>query len=255
MLVADGAEKEARLRKLPRKPVKFEGMRDDEIKHAEDDLKAASAPHVRADVHALLFGKDFRAHIQAVEHLEAALSESPDAVEGTLDLLLRWVVLRLCEQAPNTQSLLKVLDFTADALAVVKDPRREAERAGGAPSSRARGQVRAPHGSREGKIQANRSTRPGVFPRRKSRLPVRGLDSKNTKTRLEVLDVMGSLMERHGLDVVERAGRLWRRLPSSRTRPGTCMGAGARVSGHGVLVGGDDAWRHLGRLSDCFGTR
>ena len=38
VLVADGAEKEARLRKLPRKPVKFEGMRDDEIKHAEDDL-------------------------------------------------------------------------------------------------------------------------------------------------------------------------------------------------------------------------
>ena len=39
VLVADGAEKEARLRKLPRKPVKFEGMRDDEIKHAEDDLR------------------------------------------------------------------------------------------------------------------------------------------------------------------------------------------------------------------------
>ena len=121
VLMADGAEKDARLRKMPKKPVKFEGLRDDEIGKISDDLKAASAPHVRADVHALLFGKDFRAHIQAVEHLEAALSESPDAVEGTLDLTLRWVVLRLCEQAPNTQSLLKVLDFTADALAVVKD--------------------------------------------------------------------------------------------------------------------------------------
>jgi hypothetical protein len=40
---------------------------------------------------------------------------------------------------------------------------------------------------------------PGLFPA--SRLVgylVRGLDSKNTKTRLEVLDVLAALMERHG---------------------------------------------------------
>ena len=40
---------------------------------------------------------------------------------GNLDLLLRWVVLRFCEQAPNTQSLLKTLDWLAAALVVVKE--------------------------------------------------------------------------------------------------------------------------------------
>ena len=257
MLVADGAEKEARLRKLPRKPVKFEGMRDDEIKHAEDDLKAASACHVRADVHALLFGKDFRAHIKAVEHLEAALSESPDAVEGTLDLLLRWVVLRLCEQAPNTQSLLKVLDFTADALAVVKDR--------GARLSEQEGALFLPalvdkcgHPMEAVREKFRRIVRlvPGVFPASKvAGYLVRGLDSKNTKTRLEVLDVMGSLMERHGLDVVERAGN--RALAEVAKLADQARDVGMRSAALACLVtaykvGGDDAWRHLGRLSDSL---
>ena len=257
VLVADGAEKEARLRKLPRKPVKFEGMRDDEIKHAEDDLKAASACHVRADVHALLFGKDFRAHIKAVEHLEAALSESPDAVEGTLDLLLRWVVLRLCEQAPNTQSLLKVLDFTADALAVVKDR--------GARLSEQEGALFLPalvdkcgHPMEAVREKFRRIVRlvPGVFPASKvAGYLVRGLDSKNTKTRLEVLDVMGSLMERHGLDVVERAGN--RALAEVAKLADQARDVGMRSAALACLVtaykvGGDDAWRHLGRLSDSL---
>ena len=66
---------------------------------------------------------------------------------------------------------------------------------------------------------------------------MRGLDSKNTKTRLEVLDVMGSLMERHGLDVVERARGGWgsgggAKLADQARDVG--MRSAARVSGHGV---------------------
>ena len=255
--MADGAEKDARLRKMPKKPVKFEGLRDDEIGKISDDLKAASAPHVRADVHALLFGKDFRAHIQAVEHLEAALSESPDAVEGTLDLTLRWVVLRLCEQAPNTQSLLKVLDFTADALAVVKDR--------GARLSEQEAAFFLPalvdkcgHSMEAVREKFRRIVRlvPGVYPASKvAGYLVRGLDSKNIKTRLEVLDVMGALMERHGLDVVERAGN--RALAEVAKLADGARDVGARNAAFACLttaykVGGEDAWRHLGRISDSL---
>ena len=257
VLMADGAEKDARLRKMPKKPVKFEGLRDDEIGKISDDLKAASAPHVRADVHALLFGKDFRAHIQAVEHLEAALSESPDAVEGTLDLTLRWVVLRLCEQAPNTQSLLKVLDFTADALAVVKDR--------GARLSEQEAAFFLPalvdkcgHSMEAVRGKFRRIVRlvPGVYPASKvAGYLVRGLDSKNIKTRLEVLDVMGALMERHGLDVVERAGN--RALAEVAKLADGARDVGARNAAFACLttaykVGGEDAWRHLGRISDSL---
>ncbi len=57
----------------------------------------------------------------AMELLEQALVMTPENVHGNLDLLLRWVVLRISEQTPNTQSLLKVLDFTQSVLRSVKD--------------------------------------------------------------------------------------------------------------------------------------
>ena len=71
---------------MPKKPVKFEVPRDEQLKLAEEELKAAMMSFVRGDVHAMLF-KDFKAHIQAMEHLETALAESPECVPGNLDLL------------------------------------------------------------------------------------------------------------------------------------------------------------------------
>lgn len=246
-------EKEARLKKQPKKPVKFEVLRDDQLKLAEDDLKMALAPYVRADVHELLF-KDFKAHIQALEYLtEGALHNTPDVVPGNLDLLLRWVVLRFCEQAPNTQSLLKVLDFTAATLAAVKDQGTrlsEQECALFLPAL-----VDKCGHSMEAvrdKFRKILRTIPGLFPA--SRLVgylVRGLDSKNTKTRLEILDALGSLMERHGLDVVERGGvkalaevaKLADvRDMHMRTAALTCLTTAYKV-------GGDDVKRHIGRVS------
>ena len=113
-------DKDARLKKLPKKPVKFETLRDDQLALAEGEVKLALAPYVRSDVHALLF-QDFKSHLMAMELLEQALVMTPENVHGNLDLLLRWVVLRISEQTPNTQSLLKVLDFTQSVLRSVKD--------------------------------------------------------------------------------------------------------------------------------------
>ena len=192
---------------MPKKPVKFEVPRDEQLKLAEEELKAAMMSFVRGDVHAMLF-KDFKAHIQAMEHLETALAESPECVPGNLDLLLRWVVLRFCEQTPNTQSLLRVLDFTTEALGVAKDQ--------GVRLTEQEGALFLPalvdkcgHSMEAVREKFRKILRliPGVYPA--SRLCgylVRGLDSKNSKTRLEVLEILESLMERHGLDVVERGG-------------------------------------------------
>ena len=114
--LAPNEEKESRIKKLPKKPVKFEVLRDEQLTFAEGELKVAMAPYVREDVRALLFKADFKAHIKALEHLDGALAEAPENVFGNLDLILRWIVLRVSEQAPNTQSLLRVLDFTAAVL-------------------------------------------------------------------------------------------------------------------------------------------
>ena len=92
---------------------------------------------------------------------------------------------------------------------------------------------------------------PGLFPA--SRLVgylVRGLDSKNTKTRLEVLDVIESLLERHGADVVERGGNKAlaevakladARDMSMRTAALKCLVTAYKTSGAVV-------WKHVGRI-------
>ena len=188
--------------------MKFETLRDDQLKLAEAELKTALAPYVRSDVHALLFGTGFKAHMSAVEHLEACLDTSPELVPGNLDLLLRWVVLRFCEQAPNTQSLLRVLDLTRSLLAVVKaqGERLSDQEAALFLPALVDKSGHAMEAARE-KFRAILRLVPGVFPAsRAAGYYVRGLDSKNTKTRLEMLDALELLMERHGLDVVERGG-------------------------------------------------
>ena len=149
------------------------------------------------------------------------------------------------------------MDFTADALAVVKDR--------GARLSEQEGALFLPalvdkcgHPMEAVREKFRRIVRlvPGVFPASKvAGYLVRGLDSKNTKTRLEVLDVMGSLMERHGLDVVERAGN--RALAEVAKLADQARDVGMRSAALACLVtaykvGGDDAWRHLGRLSDSL---
>ena len=76
---------------------------------------------------------------------------------------------------------------------------------------------------------------PGVFPAsRAAGYYVRGLDSKNTKTRLEMLDALELLMERHGLDVVERGGSKAMaevaKLADARDAPTRCSTRATRVA-------------------------
>ena len=245
-------DKDARARKLPKKPVKFETLRDDQLKLAEAELKTALAPYVRSDVHALLFGTGFKAHMSAVEHLEACLETSPELVPGNLDLLLRWVVLRFCEQAPNTQSLLRVLDLTRSLLAVVKaqGERLSDQEAALFLPALVDKSGHAMEAARE-KFRAVLRLVPGVFPAsRAAGYYVRGLDSKNTKTRLEMLDALELLMERHGLDVVERGGSKAMaevaKLADARDAPTRAAALACLTCAY--KVAGEDAWRHVGRV-------
>ena len=245
-------DKDARLRKLPKKPVKFETSRDDQLRVAEVELKVALAPYVRSDVHALLFGTDFKAHMSAMEHLEASLASSPELVSGNLDLLLRWVVLRFCEQAPNTQSLLRVLDFTKSLLVVVKEQGDRLSEQEGALFLPALVDKcgHAMEAARE-KFRAVLRLVPGVFPAsRAAGYLVRGLDSKNTKTRLEMLDALELLMERHGLEVVERGGSKAMaevaKLADARDAPTRAAALACLTCAY--KVAGEDAWRHIGRV-------
>ena len=242
-----------RRRSEPKKPVKFETLRDDQLKLAEAELKTALAPYV----------PERRARAVVRDGLQSAHERrgAPRGVPGhvargssrNLDLLLRWVVLRFCEQAPNTQSLLRVLDLTRSLLAVVKaqGERLSDQEAALFLPALVDKSGHAMEAARE-KFRAILRLVPGVFPAsRAAGYYVRGLDSKNTKTRLEMLDALELLMERHGLDVVERGGSKAMaevaKLADARER------APARAAALACLtcaykVAGEDAWRHVGRV-------
>lgn len=57
----------------------------------------------------LLFAKDFKRHMDAAELILNSLDSHQSEAMSCMDLLLRWVVVRVCDA--NTQCLLKVLDL------------------------------------------------------------------------------------------------------------------------------------------------
>jgi len=58
----------------------------------------------------LLFAKDFKRHMEAADIILGQLGDLPREAMSCMDLLLRWLVLRICDA--NTQCLLKVLALT-----------------------------------------------------------------------------------------------------------------------------------------------
>lgn len=67
----------------------------------------------------LLFSKDFKRHMEAADVLLTQLNSLEAEVMSCMDLLLRWVVLRMCDA--NTQCLLKVLDVTKALFTLMAD--------------------------------------------------------------------------------------------------------------------------------------
>lgn len=76
-----------------------------------------------------------------------------------------------------------------------------------------------------------------------------GLASKNTRSRAECLEELGSVIERHGLDVCERGTRVLpsivplcaERDPALRKTALDTLGTAYKVAGEGI-------WKHLGKV-------
>lgn len=75
------------------RPGKFEGVNPEEVEGLQRDLAAVASPEFAA----LLFNKDFKRQLDAVERLLQSLEGLLAEVQANLDLLLRWAVLRICD--------------------------------------------------------------------------------------------------------------------------------------------------------------
>jgi cytoskeleton-associated protein 5 len=65
----------------------------EEAELLQRELTAVASPEWGA----LLFSKDFKRHLEAAEQLVASLDSALEEVQASLDLVLRWAVLRICD--------------------------------------------------------------------------------------------------------------------------------------------------------------
>ncbi|XP_047059123.1 protein MOR1-like isoform X1 [Lolium rigidum] len=241
------SNKEDRERRVLVRKFKFEEPRREQI----DELKVDLFKHFREDVSLRLWNSDFKRQIDGIELLQKALPSSGKEVVELLDILLRWFVLRFCES--NTTCLLKVLDFLPELFDGLKDQSymlTEAEAAIFLPcliekSGHNIEKVREKMGELI-KQMMNIYPLPKLLP-----YILEGLRSKNNRTRIECVDIIGYFMDNNGTEV----GGLLKNLPSvaalTAERDGEIRKAALNTLATAYKNLGDDVWRFVGKLSDA----
>lgn len=98
-LTADsGKATRARRMRVVRVPVKWDDPRPEEHDELKAELAGVAGPALLGE----MFSRDFRKHCSAAERIKAAASGAEhERVVGSLDLVLQWAALRVCES--NTQ--------------------------------------------------------------------------------------------------------------------------------------------------------
>ena len=191
---------------MPKKPVKFGQVpRDEQLKLAEEELKAAMMSFVRGDVHAMLF-----------QGLQGAHSGdgAPGDGAGGVARVRPWQPRPPCDGS-CCASASKHRTRSRCSGCWISPPRRWAWRKTkgcASPSRRARSSSPRSWTSAgipwkpSGKSSARFcGSSPASIPRRAcAATSSEASTPKIRETRLEVLEILESLMERHGLDVVER---------------------------------------------------
>lgn len=244
--------KDARLHRMPRKPLRFEDLVKSSPNAAEE-VQAGLGPYVRADIKAELFSSDFKKHMSAIGKLSAALPTQLEETISNLDLLLRWVVLRFTESAPNTQSLIKTLDYMSDLLTALKGASyrlAEQEAVMFLPALF----EKCGHNIKDVREKFCKLFRVvyGVYPVSKI-VPyaVEGLKSKNSRTRVECLQELGNVIERHGLEVCERGANKGTLNAIVQAVGDSALRAAAlNTLATCYTVAGEDIWKMLGKVTD-----
>ena len=201
------ADKAVRIRKYPRKAMKFETLRDDDLMLLSEDVKSASRAYFRADVHKMMFTNDVKARLAALDSIDEAIKSDEAELVNSFDLLLRWLMLLISEASPNTQVMNRVLDVVLDSLHAASDldykiVEQEAaillpvivEKSGHSIES-----VRE-------KFRSIYRAVPTVYLASKfvGYLTTGVVETKSSRTRAECLEEIGRLIERHGLLVCLR---------------------------------------------------
>ncbi|XP_078437424.1 ARM repeat superfamily protein [Wolffia australiana] len=226
---------------------KFEEPRPEQIQDLEYDM----AKYFREDLYRRLLSADFKKQIDGLEILQKALPSNSKEVIEIVDIILRWSVLRFCES--NTTCLLKVLEFLPELLHVLKGEGyalTEPEAAIFLPCLI----EKSGHNIEKLREKIRELTKQIVLVYPSSKLfpyAVEGLKSKNNRTRIESVELVGFLIDHHGTEISGQFKSLQLVAALTAERDGELRKAALNALTTAYKILGDDIWRYVGKLSDA----
>ncbi|GAB2298703.1 Protein MICROTUBULE ORGANIZATION 1, variant 2 [Dionaea muscipula] len=246
LLNVKDSSKEDRERMVVRR-FKFEEPRLEQIQDLENGL----ARYFREDLSRRLLSTDFKKHVDGIEMLQRALPTIGKEVIELLDVVMRWFVLRFCES--NTTCILKVLEFLPEMFEMLKNEGyllTESEAAiflpcliekSGHNIEKVREKMRELM-----KQIVHIYSAAKFFP-----YVLEGLRSKNNRTRIECVDVVGVLIENHVSEISGQLKSLQIVASLTAERDGEIRKASLNTLATGYKILGEDIWRFLGKLTDA----
>ncbi|KAM7271007.1 hypothetical protein ACFE04_030221 [Oxalis oulophora] len=227
--------------------LKFEELRIEQIQDLENDMMR----YFREDLHRRLLSTDFKKQVDGLEMLQKALPSILKEIIEVMDILLRWFVVQFCKS--NTTCLLKVLEFLPELFETLRNEAyslSESEAAiflpclvekSGHNIEKVREKMRELM-----KQVANGYSAAKTFP-----YILEGLRSKNNRTRIECVEVVGFLMEHHGAEISGQLKSLQIVASLTSERDGEIRKAALNTLATGYKILGEDIWRYVGKLTDA----
>ncbi|XWS16703.1 hypothetical protein CRYUN_Cryun34aG0113700 [Craigia yunnanensis] len=246
LLNVKDSNKEERERMVVRR-FKFEEPRTDQIQDLENDMMK----YFREDLHRRLLSTDFKKQVDGLEMLQKALPSIGKEIIEVLDILLRWFVLQFCKS--NTTCLLKVLEFLPELFDSLKGEAyalTELEAAIFLPcliEKVGHNIVKVREKMRDlmkqiVQMYSAAKTYPYIL---------EGLCSKNNRTRIECVDLVGFLIDHHGAEISGQLKSLQIVASLTAERDGEIRKAALNTLATGYKILGEDIWRYVGKLTDA----
>ncbi|PPR93760.1 hypothetical protein GOBAR_AA26907 [Gossypium barbadense] len=245
LLNVKDSNKEERERMVRRS--KFEEPRIEQIQDLENDMMK----YFREDLHRRLLSTDFKKQVDGLEMLQKALPSIGKEIIEVLDILLRWFVLQLCKS--NTTCLLKVLEFLPELFDSLKGEAyslTEAEAAIFLPCLA----EKLGHNIEKVREKMRELTKQIVQVYSATKIYtyiLDGLRSKNNRTRIECVDLVGFFIDHHGAEISGQLKSLQIVASLTAERDGEIRKAALNTLATGYKILGDDIWRYVGKLTDA----
>ncbi|XVF86085.1 hypothetical protein PTKIN_Ptkin18bG0013100 [Pterospermum kingtungense] len=246
LLNVKDSNKEERERMVVRK-FKFEEPRIDQIQDLENEMMK----YFREDLHRRFLSTDFKKQVDGLEMLQKALPSFGKEITEVLDILLRWFVVQFCKS--NTTCLLKVLEFLPELFDSLKGDAyalTESEAAIFLPCLI----EKMGHNIEKVREKMRDLTKQIVqmYSVTKSYPYIlEGLRSKNNRTRIECVDLVGFLIDHHGAEISGHLKSLQIVASLTAERDGEIRKAALNTLATGYKILGEDIWRYVGKLTNA----